>query len=403
MSKDSKKPAIRFKGFTDDWEQRELGSVSFKVTTKNIKFEFSEIFTNSAERGIIDQKEYFDHDIANSQRINSYYIVYPNDFVYNPRISTLAPVGPIRRNCLNKIGVMSPLYTVFRFNGIDYKFLDYYFLSDVWHSYMNFNGDSGARADRFSIKNEVFFKLPMIIPSSLSEQKKIGEFIYSLTKSITLHQRKLDKLKNIKKALLEKMFPRNGENIPEVRFKGFSDDWEQRKFGDVFNEYSEKKHPELPALTIIQGTGTILRDESDRKLQYDKASLVNYKLVNKDDLIVHLRSFEGGLEKANSEGIVSPAYHIFHGENTDTRFYYPFFRSRRFIDVLLKPHVYGIRDGKSIDIEGMKTISIPVPSYEEQEKVGDFIEKLDNLITLHQRKLDKLKNIKKALLEKMFV
>ena len=84
---------------------------------------------------------------------------------------------------------MSPLYTVFRFNGIDYKFLDYYFLSDVWHSYMNFNGDSGARADRFSIKNEVFFKLPMIIPSSLSEQKKIGEFIYSLTKSITLHQR----------------------------------------------------------------------------------------------------------------------------------------------------------------------------------------------------------------------
>lgn len=171
------------------WEQRELGSVSFKVTTKNIKFEFSEIFTNSAERGIIDQKEYFDHDIANSQRINSYYIVYPNDFVYNPRISTLAPVGPIRRNCLNKIGVMSPLYTVFRFNGIDYKFLDYYFLSDVWHSYMNFNGDSGARADRFSIKNEVFFKLPMIIPSSLSEQKKIGEFIYSLTKSITLHQR----------------------------------------------------------------------------------------------------------------------------------------------------------------------------------------------------------------------
>ena len=189
---------------------------------------------------------------------------------------------------------------------------------------------------------------------------------------------------------------------PAIRFKGFTDDWEQRKFGDVFNEYSEKKHPELPALTIIQGTGTILRDESDRKLQYDKASLVNYKLVNKDDLIVHLRSFEGGLEKANSEGIVSPAYHIFHGENTDTRFYYPFFRSRRFIDVLLKPHVYGIRDGKSIDIEGMKTISIPVPSYEEQEKVGDFIEKLDNLITLHQRKLDKLKNIKKALLEKMF-
>ena len=177
----------------------------------------------------------------------------------------------------------------------------------------------------------------------------------------------------------------NEKKAPKLRFPGFTDAWEQRKFGDVFKEYSEKKHPELPALTIIQGTGTILRSESDRNLQYDKSSLINYKLVNKDDFIVHLRSFEGGLEKANSDGIVSPAYHIFHGENTDTRFYYPFFRSKRFIDVLLKPHVYGIRDGKSIDIEGMKSISIPVPSFEEQKRIGDFIEKLDNLITLQLR------------------
>ncbi|MCR4781517.1 MAG: restriction endonuclease subunit S [Lachnospiraceae bacterium] len=156
--------------------------------------------------------------------------------------------------------------------------------------------------------------------------------------------------------------------------------------GDVFKEYSEKKHEELPPLTIIQGGGTILREESDRALQYDKNSLSGYKMVKKNDFIVHLRSFEGGLEKANSDGIISPAYHTFHGDNTDSRFYYPFFRSRRFIDVLLKPHVYGIRDGKSIDIEGMKTIMIPFPSYAEQKKIGEYIETLDNLITLHQCK-----------------
>ncbi len=161
--------------------------------------------------------------------------------------------------------------------------------------------------------------------------------------------------------------------------------WEQRKLGEVFVEYSEKNHEELPALTIIQGGGTILREESDRALQYDKNSLSDYKMVRKDDFIVHLRSFEGGLEKANTDGIISPAYHTFHGDNTDTRFYYPFFRSRRFIDVLLKPHVYGIRDGKSIDIEGMKSITIPVPSYDEQKRIGSYIETLDNLITLHQR------------------
>uniref|UniRef100_UPI0004852C69 restriction endonuclease subunit S n=1 Tax=Eubacterium cellulosolvens TaxID=29322 RepID=UPI0004852C69 len=172
-------------------------------------------------------------------------------------------------------------------------------------------------------------------------------------------------------------------NTPKIRFKGFTDDWEQRKLGEVFEEYSEKNHEELPALTIIQGGGTVRRDESDRAIQYDKASLSNYKMVKKNDFIVHLRSFEGGLEKANSDGIISPAYHTFHGNNTDSRFYYPFFRSRRFIDVLLKPHVYGIRDGKSIDIEGMKTIMIPVPSYEEQQKIGEYIESLDNLITLH--------------------
>ena len=192
------------------------------------------------------------------------------------------------------------------------------------------------------------------------------------------------------------------QNKPAIRFKGFTDAWEQRKLGEVFEEYSEKNHEELPPLTIIQGGGTIRRDESERSLQYDKSSLSNYKMVNKDDFIVHLRSFEGGLEKANSQGIISPAYHTFHGENVDSRFYYAYFRSKNFINKDLKPHVYGIRDGRSIDIEGMKTIKIPCTSYAEQKSIGDFLTPLDHLITLHQRKYDKLQVLKKAMLEKMF-
>ena len=163
--------------------------------------------------------------------------------------------------------------------------------------------------------------------------------------------------------------------------------WEQRKLGDVFEEYTEKGHPELPALTIIQGGGTVRRDESDRNLQYDKASLSSYKMVKAEDFIVHLRSFEGGLEKATTLGIISPAYHTFHGEGTDSRFYYAYFRSHQFINKDLKPHVYGIRDGRSIDIDGMKTIDIPYTDVNEQKAIGDFIEGLDRLITLHQRKL----------------
>ena len=194
----------------------------------------------------------------------------------------------------------------------------------------------------------------------------------------------------------------DNEKKPALRFKGFTDPWEQRKLGVVFEEYSEKNHAELPPLTIIQGGGTIRRDESERALQYDKSSLSNYKMVNKDDFIVHLRSFEGGLEKASSQGIISPAYHTFHGEDVDSRFYYAYFRSKKFINKDLKPHVYGIRDGRSIDIEGMKTIRIPWASYPEQKSIGDFLTHLDTLITLHQRKYEKLVNIKKSMLDKMF-
>ena len=183
-----------------------------------------------------------------------------------------------------------------------------------------------------------------------------------------------------------------------VRASNLCISWEQRKFGDVFEEYSEKNHEDLPPLTIVQGSGTIPREESGRDIKYDKSSLNNYKLVNPGDFILHLRSFEGGLEVANSQGIVSPAYHIFRGIRTDSRFYYPFFRSHDFINILLKPHVYGIRDGKSIDVEGMKSIKIPYPDFDEQKRIGDFFDHLDNAITLHQRKRDDLKDLKRVFL-----
>ena len=189
---------------------------------------------------------------------------------------------------------------------------------------------------------------------------------------------------------------------PKIRFNGYTEDWEQRKLGEVFKEYSEKNHTELPALTIIQGGGTVKREESDRNLMYDESNLSNYKMVRKDDFIVHLRSFEGGLEKSLLDGIISPAYHTFHSDVADSRFYYPYFRSHEFIKHKLVPHVYGIRDGRSIDIAGMKTIEIPYTSIEEQRKIGDYLESLDHLITLHQRKCEQTKTLKKYMLQKMF-
>ena len=201
----NKNPNIRFKGFTDPWEQRKLSEIADKVTEKNAGLQYIETFTNSAEFGIISQRDFFDHDIAKMSSLGGYYIVRNEDFVYNPRISTSAPVGPINRNKLGRIGVMSPLYTVFRPHDVDTTYLEYFFKSKYWHSFMNFNGDSGARSDRFSIKDSVFFEMPIPLPY-IEEQRKIGEHLTQLDNLITLHQRELEKLQNIKKSMLEKMF-----------------------------------------------------------------------------------------------------------------------------------------------------------------------------------------------------
>ena len=188
------------------WEQRKLSDISTKVTTKNIDVHYTETLTNSAEQGIISQVDFFDKEISNKDNINGYYIVENNDFIYNPRISTLAPVGPINRNKLNRTGIMSPLYTVFRASNVDLDFLEWYFQSSHWHRYMKLNGDSGARADRIAIKDSTFFDMPIKTPVNIKEQVLIGETLEKFNQYITLHQRKLDHLQLQKKALLQQMF-----------------------------------------------------------------------------------------------------------------------------------------------------------------------------------------------------
>ena len=183
-------PEVRFAGFTDPWEQRKLGDIAEKVLAKNLDGSITEVLTNSAERGVISQTDYFDHAVAKENSITAYYVVEPGDFVYNPRISVAAPVGPIRRNTLGRCGVMSPLYTVFRLRGgVDGGYLGHFFKTDGWHAFMKLEGNSGARSDRFSIGDETFFEMPIPMPSVI-EQHAIGAFFSRLDDLITLHQRK---------------------------------------------------------------------------------------------------------------------------------------------------------------------------------------------------------------------
>ena len=176
---------------TPAWEQRKLDEVASKRIEKNTNG-IKETFTNSAEHGIVSQLDYFDHDITNDANIGNYSVVYPDDFVYNPRISTIAPCGPINRNKLGRNGVMSPLYTVFSVDDVINKlYLEHYFKTNRWHQFMFLEGNSGARSDRFSISDSTFFEMPIQCPV-LEEQELIASFFGRLDSLITLHQRKYD-------------------------------------------------------------------------------------------------------------------------------------------------------------------------------------------------------------------
>lgn len=200
-------PEIRLDGFEGEWEVLQLSDICQKVTEKNKDNNFNETFTNSAEFGIISQRDFFEKDISNEKSLNTYYVVRNNDFVYNPRISNYAPVGPVKRNKLGRTGVMSPLYFVFRItnSNIDLNFLETFFNTNTWHKFMKLNGDSGARADRFAIKDSTFLTMPIAFPS-LPEQQAIGAYFSNLDNLINSHQEKISQLETLKKKLLQDMF-----------------------------------------------------------------------------------------------------------------------------------------------------------------------------------------------------
>ena len=204
--KGATKPQIRFKGFEDEWKIKKLCEISYKVITKNSQLKYQITLTNSAEHGIINQLDFFNHEISNGDNIIGYYVVENDDFVYNPRISVSAPVGPINRNLLGYTGVMSPLYYVFKVHDVDKDYLSHYFKTNLWHKYMQDNGNSGARHDRISITDDVFGQLPILMPKEKEEQIEIAKFFTALDKQISLEEQKLESLKRIKSACLDKMF-----------------------------------------------------------------------------------------------------------------------------------------------------------------------------------------------------
>ena len=323
--------------------------------------------------------------------------IEPNCFILNIVFAWEQAIGKTTQAEEGMIGSHRfPMYRPIS-NRVDTDYLIYYFLTKRGTEILEAASPGGAGRNK-TLGQDRFLKSKIVLPP-LAEQRKIAKILATQDRVIELLNRKIEQLKLLKKYYLRKMFPQHGKTMPEVRFQGFTGAWERKRLDEVFFEHTEKGNPELPALTIVQGGGTIKREESERKLQYDKNSLSSYKVVGKGDFIVHLRSFEGGLELATTHGLISPAYDVFRSKAIDTRFYYAYFRSAEFIRGDLTPHVYGIRDGRSIDINGMKSIRIPYAPLIEQRAIGNFIATVDNQIVLHQQKHDEEERKKKALMQ----
>ena len=404
MNTQNREPNIRFNQFKELWKVVKLDSISKKVKSKNLNNTFENVLTNSAEFGIIPQRDFFDKDIANLKSLNGYYVVQPNDFVYNPRISNKAPVGPIKANFLNTTGVMSPLYYVFRTQNIDVFFLAKYFDSSFWHKFMKLNGDTGARSDRFAIKDSVFKEMPIPFPGH-SEQSSIGSLFRTLDDLLASYKDNLVNYQSFKATMLSKMFPKAGQTVPEIRLDEFEGEWEISRADDIFKSVSEKNRASLPVLSASQIDGMVLRDEIGIDIKYDEETLNNYKVVKPGQFVIHLRSFQGGFALSKLEGITSPAYTIIDfidKENHSPDFWNSILTSRNFIKQL-ETVTYGIRDGKSISFKDFSSLKFVFPNYKEQQAIGTYFSNLDNLINTYQEKISQLETLKKKLLQNMFI
>ena len=389
-------PKLRFPGFTEPWEQRKLGELANNVTEKNVTLSETETFTNSAELGIISQNSFFDRNITNEDNIDNYYIIQPEDFVYNPRISVTAPVGPINRNKLGRTGIISPLYTVFRPHDINTRYLEYFFKTSKWHSYMRFNGDSGARSDRFSIKLKLFYTMPIPVPS-LEEQTEIGLLLERFTESITLHQRKLEHLKLKKKSLLQKLFPKEGEVYPELRFPGFTDPWEQRKVDDLFK---------ITRGQVLATSLTTIEKNCENIYPVYSSQTKNNGLMGYYSEYLFENSITWTTDGANA-GTVNFRPGRFYSTNVNGVLInengFACYAVSEIINKVAYKYVSKVGNPKLMN-NVMAEINIMITTnIDELRRISEFIEKYNQYITLHQRKLEHLKLLKKALLQLLFV
>lgn len=396
-------PRLRFPEFreAEEWRLEPLGSLAKRSIAKNTNGEHARVLTNSAEFGVVDQRDYFEKDIANQGSLEGYYIVEKGDYVYNPRISTSAPVGPVSKNNVG-VGVMSPLYTVFRFFSSDNDFFAYYFKSAHWHYYMRRASSTGARHDRMSITNDDFMGLPLPV-SNPKEQQKIADCLSSLDELIAAETQRLDALKTHKQGLLQQLFPRAGETVPRLRFSEFrkAGEWKEKALGEAATFYNGRAYAKEELLE--RGKYTVIRVGNfftSDKWYYSDLELDDSKYCDDGDLLYAWSASFGPRIWRGGKSIYH--YHIWKVvENTGV--------SKEFLFVALDIETERMK-ARSANGIGMFHITKGTieswmsvfPALPEQKKIADCLSSLDDLITAQSQKIDALKIHKKSLMQQLF-
>lgn len=388
------KPRIRFKGFTEDWEQRKFGEI---MTFLNGRAYKQDELLGDGKYKVLRVGNFYTNDswyYSNLELDDKFYATN-GDLLY----TWSATFGPhIWKG--EKVIYHYHIWKLVLQDKIDKLFALQLLEVDKANIMSDKNGSTMVHITKQGMENK-----QTILPISLNEQKQIAKFLSSMDKLITLHQCKLEKLKLTKKALLQKLFPKNGKDIPEIRFKGFIDAWEQRKADYIFKSVTDKGYPELPVLSASQELGMVYREQNGIDIQHDKKNEASYKRVLPGQFVIHLRSFQGGFAYSEVDGITSPAYTVMSFKNSNEQyglFWKHIFKSETFIK-RLETITYGIRDGRSISFSDFKSLILQYPSFSEQKMIGDSIAIIERGITLHQRKLERLQEVKKGLLQKMFV
>ena len=404
-------PKIRFKGFTKDWEQRKLGDLVNRITRKNQDLVSELPLTISAQYGLIDQNEFFDKRVA-SKDVSGYYLIENGEFAYNKSTSTDAPWGAIKRLDRYENGVLSTLYIVFGIkenNLVDSDFLVSYYSTNLWHKGIHEIAAEGARNHGLlNIAPADFFETKLMIPQDIEEQKKIGKYFEELDHLITLHQRKCGQTKNLKKYMLQKIFPQNGAKVPEIRFDGFTYDWEQRKFSEFVDNVAVRNREglDLECYAVTNDRGFITQKEAHDDFGYmvdvdTKAYNIvppNSFAYNPARINVGSIGYHAGAENV----IVSSLYEVFQtADYVDDRFLWHWFKSDQFPKWIERLQEGSVR--LYFYYDKLVQCEMNMPSLEEQKRIAAYFDNLDHLITLHQRKCDELKKMKKYMLQNMFI